>query len=58
MTSLLDRPITAASDDFSNVYSSLKSLKITKKTLFWGFKVVQIIDVGTPGKLDRQQCLL
>jgi len=32
--------------------------KFTKKTLFWGLKVVQVIDVGTPGKLVSSACYL
>jgi len=30
--------------------------KFTKKTLFWGFKVFRVIDVGTNGKLVTSGC--
>jgi len=39
-----------------NVYCSLKSLKIHKKTLFLGSRSFKVIDVGTTGKLVGSAC--
>jgi len=39
-----------------NVYSSLKSLKITKNAYFGGTRSFKVLDVGTPGKLVSSAC--